>query len=203
VIRSRANRPHWALEEIGTPYTYYQLDFTKGDHRSENFLKMNPAGKMPVLVDGDLVLSESGAICNYLGEKFPESKLTPPSGTHDRAHYDQWMMFVLTELEQPLWTNGKHRFALPEAWRVPRVLETATFEFARAADVLSKGLGQREFLVGNSFTMADILAAHTLRWAVVFEFELAHDNLSAYLARMESRPAFARMREAKTRPFPR
>jgi len=133
VIRSRANRPHWALEEIGAPYTYYQLDFSKGDNRSDYFLKINPGGKIPVLVDGDLVVTESGAICNYLGEKYPAKKLTPPSGTRERATYDQWLMFVLTESEQPLWTNGKHRFALPEDERVPAVLDTAFCESERAS----------------------------------------------------------------------
>jgi len=202
VIRSRANRPHWALEEIGAPYTYYQLDFSKGDNRSDYFLKINPGGKIPVLVDGDLVVTESGAICNYLGEKYPAKKLTPPSGTRERATYDQWLMFVLTELEQPLWTNGKHRFALPEDKRVPAVLDTAFWEFERAAKLLSEGLGAREFFVGDRFTMVDIMAAHTLRWALNFKFEVNHDNLNAYLGRMEERPAFKRIFETKTLPLP-
>ncbi len=200
---SRSNRPHWALEEIGEPYAFYQLDFTKGDQQSAFYLNLNPSGKVPALQDGGLVLTESGAICNYLGEKFPEKNLVPKSGTHERASYDQWLLFVLTELEQPLWTKGKHTFALPKDKRVPAVIDTAVWEFSQAAALLSQGLGDREFMVGNHFTMVDIFVTHTLRWAVNFKFQLAHPNLSAYQERMEQRPAYQRMREAKTLEIPR
>ena len=194
-FRSRSNRAMWALEEIGAPYEFYQLDFKRGDPRSDFYRAINPACKMPALQDDDLCLSESCAICNYLGEKFPESGLTPPSATRERAVYDQWMFFVLSELEQPLWTKGKHTFAIPEEYRVPAVLDTALWEFARAAKLLSKGLGDNEYIAGDRFTMADILVAQTLRWAVNFKYPIEHDNLTAYLEHMEARPAYARMAE--------
>ena len=202
VIPSRSNRVHWALEEIGCPYEFYQLDFSKGDQRGDFFKGLNPAGKMPVLQDDDFVLTESLAIVNYLGEKFPESRLTPPGGTRDRAKYDQWTCFVISELEQPLWTKGKHTFALPEAQRKPAVIETALWEFERAAKLLSQGLAGRRFLVGDGFTSADIFAAHTLRWAVKFQFSIAYPGLEDYLERMEKRPAFARIWETEKLPLP-
>ena len=201
-VPSRSNRPHWALEEIGEPYEFYQLDFSKGDHRSEFFLKLNPAGKVPALQDGDLTLTESGAICNYLANLYPEHRLIPYEGSKNRALYDQWLMFILTELEQPLWVKGKHSFALPEDKRVPQIFDTAVWEFERAVALLSQGLGDREFMVGPQFTMVDIMAAHTLRWALKFKFPVEHPNLLAYLDRMEQRPAFARVWQTKALSIP-
>ena len=201
-VRSRSNRAMWALEEIGAEYKFYQLDFSKGDNRSDFFLNLNPAGKMPVLKEGDLVLAESAAICNYLGERFPESGLTPAGGTRERALYDQWMFFVLSELEQPLWTKGKHSFGLPEDVRVPAIFETAIFEWQRAFDLLCKGYKGPYFL-GDRFTMVDILVAHTLRWAVKFEFPVTDKTMLDYLERMEARPAWGRMYEKEKLEIPR
>ena len=200
VIRSRSNRPHWVLEEIGVPYEFYQLDFTKGDNRSEHFLDLNPSGKMPVLVDGDFVLTESAAICTYLGEKYPESGLVP-TGAVERANYNRWMSFVISELEQPLWTAGKHKFALPEEHRVAEIFPTTQYEFAKAAELLKQAM-QGEYFLGDSFTILDIMIAHTLRWANRFKFEL-DDTLTSFMERMESRDAFQRMLATKTLEIPR
>lgn len=201
-LRSRSNRAQWALEELETPYEFYQLDFSKGDHRSAYFLALNPGGKVPVLQDDDFFLSESSAICTYLGDKFPEKGMTPAVGTRDRGRYDQWMSFIVSELEQPLWNKGKHSFALPEEYRVPELLKTALYEFQQPAKILSEALGQRPWLVGDQMTMVDLMVAHTLRWAVNFQFPLEHENLLAFLERMEQRPAFARMKTKATLALP-
>lgn len=202
-IRSRSNRPHWALEELGVPYEFYQLDFKKGDHRSDYFLALNPAGKIPALVDGDLVLTESAAICNYLGDKYPEKGLIPPAGSKDRAVYDQWMFFILTELEQPLWTKGKHTFGIPEEYRVPAIMETAVWEWKRAAALAAKGLGDKTYMVGDKLSMVDLCLAHTLVWGEKFEFPNEHANLIAFKERMIQRPSFERMLNSKQLEIPR
>ena len=165
---TRSARVVWALEEIG---------------------------KVPTLIDGDFVLTESAAICTYLGEKFPASHLVPKAETPERARYNQWCFFVIGELEQPLWTIAKHRFALPEKRRVPAVIDTAIWEFSVAAKVLNSGLGDKDFSVGDHFTAADILIAQTLGWARAFAVPLDHERLTAYADRMLSRPALARARE--------
>lgn len=198
-IPSRANRPQWALEELGLDYVYYQLDFKAGDRSHPKYLAVNPLGKIPTLVDGDVTVFESAACCNYLGERHPESGLTPPSGSRERAYYDQWMFFIMTELEQPLWVQAKHTFALPEHLRAPDVVPSTHFEFKRAAKLLSEALGDKTFLVGDRFTCVDIMAAHSLRWAIKFEFPVEHDNLISYTKRHESRPAWGRMFKKETR----
>jgi glutathione S-transferase len=192
---TRSARVVWALEEIGVDYEYIKVDLLKGEGRKPAYLDLNPGGKVPTLIDGDFVLTESAAICTYLGEKFPASHLVPKAGTPEHARYNQWCFFVIGELEQPLWTMAKHRFALPEKRRVPAVIDTAIWEFSVAAKVLNSGLGDKDFSVGDHFTAADILIAQTLGWARAFAVPLDYERLTAYADRMLSRPALARARE--------
>lgn len=186
---SRSARAVWALEEAGAEYRYIKVDLPRGGGYQPHYLSINPGGKVPTLVEDDFVLTESAAICTYIGETFPAAGLLPDVGTPDRARYHQWCSFVIGELEQPLWTMGKHRFAIPEQWRVPAVLDTARWEFSVAARVLDAGLGDREFIVGNRFSAADIMIAHTLAWARAFDVPLEHERLEAYADRMLARPA--------------
>ncbi len=198
---SRSIRVNWALEEIGCEYENYKLDFSAGEMKSKRFMKINPNGKMPALVDDGKALFESLAICTYLADKFPDKELAPQVGTIARAYYDQWMYFIGTELEQPLWTSGKHRFVLPEEKRVPAILQNLQWEFNGATKVLSRGLGDNEFLANNKLSMADLNCAMTLRWAKKFEFDLGFDNLENYLDRMENRPSYKRINEKEVLAF--
>ena len=194
-VNTRSSRVLWAMEEAGAEYEYVAVDLRAGAGWKPEYLALNPGGKVPTLADGELVLTESAAICTYIGDRFPASRLTPPVGSPERARYDQWCYFVLSELEQPLWTMAKHLFALPERRRVPAMLDTARWEFAVATKVLARGLGRREFIVDNGLTAADILIAHTLAWARTFELPLEHDHLAAYAERLLARPAWARVQD--------
>ncbi|MCF6206033.1 MAG: glutathione S-transferase family protein [Sulfurovum sp.] len=189
---TRSFRALWALEEIAVDYRYQLVDLGKGEGKSEEFLALNPSGKLPVLTDGDLVLTESAAICTYLADCHPEKNLTPGVGTADRARFNQWCYFVLSELEQPLWTMGKHKFALPKEYRVRAVQKTAGFEFMRAIRILEAGLKARDFLVGNHFSVADLLAVHTLSWADVFKIDHGSALLNGYRDRVKQREAWQR-----------
>lgn len=192
VAGSRTRRCLWALEEAGLPYKFHHVDFRAGEQRSPAYLAMNPNGKVPVLKDGDLCLFESAAICNYIGDKVPEKGLTPASGTVERALYDQWMFFVIGELEQPLWNIGKHKFALPKEWRRPEMFEVAAYEWTVAAGVLAAQLGARETILPDHFSMADVMIGHTLSWARMFKVPLGHDNLERYADALLARPAYQR-----------
>jgi len=196
--RSRTTRVLWAAEEAGIPYEFVFVDLTRGEARREPYLSINPGGKVPALVDGDLMLTESAAICTYIGDNAPESGLVPPAGTAQRALYNQCCYFIISELEQPLWTIGKHSFALPKKWRVPEVKATARHEFAIAAKLLDGMLGDKEFLLGNQFTAADILAGHTLNWAKNSNHDLEHDRLDKYRDRLQARDALARARQRES-----
>lgn len=190
----RTLRALWALEEVGAPYDYVEVNVMRGQGREPWFLKINPGGKVPVLDDDGAVITESAAICMHLAEKYPESKLLPPAGTVDRSTCYKWISFILTELDAPLWTIAKHRFGLPKERRVPAVIETAEWEFGVAAKVLAAGIGARPYLVGNMLTVADILAGHTLLWAKSARLPLAIEKLDEYLRTITWREAFQRAR---------
>lgn len=189
--QSRSFRALWALEESELKYEYVAVEFGSTDKngvKNSAYKDINYEGKVPTLVDGDLVLIESGAIVNYIAVNCEALNLIPTTDNRQRAKYDELCYFVLTELEQGLWTNGKHRFALPEAQRVPDVLATATWEFNKAIATLQNMFNGESYVLGDQFTMADVLLAQTLNWAERFEFTVPQ-NLLAYSKRMYVRPA--------------
>ncbi len=189
---SRSLRITWLLEELGIDYQYQLIDFSKGDNRTPTFLALNPAGKLPVIEDDALVMFESAAIVSYLADKYGDSSLIPVVGSHLRGLFEQWSYFAVCELEQPLWTMAKHRFALPEERRIQEIFATASWEYQKALEVLSQGLGDKDYLLGDSFTAVDILIAHTLQWGVKFEQPIEQVNLNAYRERLLARPAMAK-----------
>ncbi|MEH6548922.1 MAG: glutathione S-transferase family protein [Pseudomonadales bacterium] len=191
---TRSDRVNWVLEELEQEYEYHLVDLTKGDSRSPEYHAINPAGKIPAMLDDDLILTESAAIISYLADKFPEAGLIPAVGSKARGLYNQWSYFALCELEQPLWTISKHKFAIPAEHRVTGVINTAVWEFQRALELLSKGLADRDYILDDGFSGADILLGHTLIWGIAFKQEISQDNLKAYVERLQQRPARARAR---------
>ncbi|MBB1269101.1 glutathione S-transferase family protein [Shewanella sp. SR44-3] len=188
--RSRALRVSWALEELGLDWQFSFINFTKGDNRSEVFLGLNPSGKIPVITDDDLVVTESAAIVSYLAEQYGQGALLPDSTASkaERALFHQWYSFIICELEQPLWSMGKHKFALPEAQRLSAMRAVAVWEFDKAAAIAETWTPEAGFLLGDRFTLIDILLCHTLMWATVFEQKIP-PKLAAYRDRLQLRPA--------------
>src|SRR5262249_38451152 len=115
---TRSIRPRWVLQELGVEFEAVTVDLIKGEQRTPAFLELNPSGQFPVLVDGDLVLTESVAISLYLAEKYPQKRLVPDESTQKAAVY-RWLLFAATELEQPLWRMTKHTNLYPENKRLP------------------------------------------------------------------------------------
>ena len=193
--QSRSFRALWAAEEAGIDFTYVQVDFKgSGENGAQGsqYKKLNIQGKVPTLVDGDLVIRESAAILNYLATKTKGPSLMPADGTAARAAYDELCFFILSEFEQPLWTCGKHKFALPEQYRVADIIETTLpFEFAKAQKALLVLMADREYAAGDRFSMADVLLAQTINWAQRFNFDL-DEKLVSYRDRMIARDAFSR-----------
>jgi glutathione S-transferase len=185
---TRSLRALWGLKELGIPFEFEQVDLRAGAHQRPEFLRLNPAGKVPVLVDGDLVLSESAAIVLYLAEKYPEKKLLP-TDLATRAHVYRWVMFAMTELEPPLWRITRHTALLPEAKRLPADVALAREDFTRMATVLERHMEGRAFIVGNSLTAADCVTAYLIDWANEQGLVEGAPNLRAYLERMYGRPA--------------
>jgi glutathione S-transferase len=194
----RTLRALWALEEVAASYEYLEVDLLKGEAREASFLKINPAGKVPVLIDGEHVITESAAICLHLGEKYPDSGLLPPSQTTERTECYKWISFILTELDAALWTIAKHRFALPEEKRVEAVLDTAAWEYGTAVKILAAQVSQQTYLAGASFSVADILGGHVLLWARSARLDVRSPALERYLHNLESREPLRRA-QARTK----
>jgi glutathione S-transferase len=184
---TRSLRALWALRELDAEFEFVPVNLPAGENRSPDFLRLNPAGKLPVLVDGDLVLTESAAIVMYLAEKYADKGLMPAELT-ERAQAYRWTMFAVTELEQPLWRMAKHTFIYPEAKRLPEDIALAREEFLAMAAVLESHMDGREFIVGDGVTIADCVTAYVVDWGNENGLIDGFPNLEAYLGRMYARP---------------
>lgn len=190
---SRSLRVLWALEEAGLPYQYHAMRIGRtGENGTldESYLKLNPLGKVPCLVDDGFIVNESAAILNYIGSLVPEKQLIPIENIQLRAQYDTFCYFVMTELEQPLWLLAKHKFVLPELMRRD-IKEPAIWEYNRTIEALMQRWQGRSYAVGERFTMADILLAYTLNWANRVDLPLSPE-LERYRAQQYQRPACIR-----------
>jgi glutathione S-transferase len=125
---TRSIRVRWTLQELGVDFEAISVDMTAGGHRKAEFLEFDPAGKLPVLVDGDLVLNESAAITLYLAEKYPDRGLMP-SDLRQRAEVYRWSLFAVTELEQSVWRIARHTHLYPEHERLPADITLARRDF--------------------------------------------------------------------------
>jgi glutathione S-transferase len=191
--QSRSVRPRWLLEEVGTPYELVRLSLQAGDNKKPEFLKINPNGAVPALVDGDVKLFESAAICQYLADRFPDKRLAPPVGTPARGYYYQWIHFAMSTLEPPLLTIFLHTVMKPEAERIPQLVGPAREQLRAALAVLDHALTGRTFLVGDDLTAADVMVGSTLAWAqMIGVLDAGTPATAAYLGRLMGRPAFQR-----------
>lgn len=184
---TRSLRARWTLQELGVPFESVVVNLLKGDHQRPDFLAINPAAKIPVLVDGDQVINESVAIVLYLAEKYPDRQFIP-TDLAERGQFYRWLLFVTTELEQPLWRIARHTRLYPEAQRLPADVAIASREFKEMAAVLEKYMQGREFVAGKRVTVADFVTAYTLDWGN--EAKLLDDcpRLLAYMEGMYARP---------------
>ena len=185
---TRSIRARWTLQELGVDFDSIPVNLVAGEHRRPEFLKINPAGKIPVLIDDGPVLTESVAIVLYLAEKYSDKGLLP-GGVAERAQVNRWLLFAATELEQPLWRIARHTALYPEAQRLPEDVGIASREFKEMATVLEKHMQGRQFVAGDSVTVADFVLAYTLDWGN--EDKLLGDcpQLLAYMQRMYARPS--------------
>jgi len=192
--QSRSFRTLWALEESGLEYHYEAVRIgRRGESgtQSTRYKELNYQGKVPSLKDDDNVINETTAILNYIAALSPDKELIPTNNLILRANYDEICSFVITELEQALWTQAKHQFLLPKEYRITDIYNTVEWELNKAFDTLSHYLADKNYIVGDQFTMADILIAHTLAWAELSEFKIPTQLLN-YKNKHFERPALKR-----------
>lgn len=177
------------LAELGIDHELVPVDLMAGAHKQPDYLAVNPNGRVPTLVDGDLVLWESHAIIGYLAAKKPEARLDGESPA-ERAEIQKWMFQNAAHFGPAFAGIFSHTIRLPEDQRIPRIAELGRAEAERTFAVLDAALAGREYLVGGRFTLADAAYAPTLSFAPMLGFDLARwPNVAAWAARLAARPS--------------
>lgn len=190
--------PHILLEEMGIPFTLRQVDRAGNEHKSPAYLKLNPNGLIPVLVDGDLVLYETAAICLHLCDTHPQAALAPALGTHERAHFYKWLMWLTNTLQATLivyfypwrWVDldnaqGAAQVQAQAQRRVGELLNLLDAELARHAG---------PWFMGQAYSALDPFVFTLCRWTRNFSEAPARlrPHLGPYLQRMLERDAVQR-----------
>ncbi|WP_066269132.1 glutathione S-transferase family protein [Hydrogenophaga palleronii] len=191
--------PHILLEDIGVPYERVWVDPQSGGHKTPAYLALNPNGLIPVLVDGDLVLYETAAICLHLSDTHPQAGLMPAMGTRDRAHAYKWLMWLTNTLQATLivyfyperWADSGHTDVAAEVRRnaqarVGPLLDQLDAELARHGG---------PWFMGEHFTLLDAYVFTLCRWTRHFSSAPARKrpHLGPYLQRMLARPSMQRV----------
>jgi glutathione S-transferase len=186
---SRSSVTLWALEEIGEPYDIKLLKLSEGDNLKPDFLAINPMGKVPTLVHDGVTITESAAICTYLADAFPKAKLNAPVGDPRRGPYLKWLFFAPSCIEPAMIDRAFPR--KEEARRA--TLGYGDFDFVM--NTIATAVGKGPYLLGDQFTMADLVVGATLRWATVFKLIPERKEFTDYIARFADRPALKRSEE--------
>lgn len=193
--RTRASRPRWLLEELGLPYELVVLDLSKQENQTSEYLTLQPFGELPALVDGDVTLFESLAICLYLADSFPEKQLAPSQGSSERGSYYQWLIYAETRIE-PVLMEFLKIGQLPEEQRAAPQIQSALAAHRVRLDVLLEivdaELDGRVFIVDGRFTAADLVMASILHLANTLNLLEGFPLLVEYVQLHCRRPALRR-----------
>lgn len=182
--KSRAFRVMWMLEELGEAYEQDAVA-----PRSPEALAVNPSAKVPAFMDGDELILDSVAICQYLADK--HGKFTHRAGTIERAKQDSFTLLALDELDGALWWAAKNSFVLPEELRSDKAAPACAYEYERGLGHLEARLGDNQYVMGDEFTVPDLIIGHCMGWGInVMKWQLPKGPLISYLARLRDRPAF-------------
>ncbi len=188
---ARTLRAHWMLHELGLDYETRPIGSRTGETATPEFTQLNPRQKIPLLQDGEITLAESAAIVTYLAQNYGQAAgFIPPPLTAQRAAYFEWCFFIMTELDaHTLYVIRKHTNLAAIYGEAPAAVRAAREGFIKQVQVADQKLAQQPFILGASFTGADILLATCLGWAERLEVPLTA-TLRDYLERATARPAY-------------
>jgi glutathione S-transferase len=190
---NRGGRCILALEECGLKYELRDISLANGENKKPDFLKLNPNGSVPVLVDGETVVWESMAINLYLAEKYGKNGLWPAK-VDDRAQVYKWTVWGIATLEPELVTVFLNRVMLPEAQRDADAASTAAKKASELLEILDHELEGKKYLVGNCLTIADLNVGHVVAWGTMLGIDMsATPNVLAWFGTIRQRPGFAKL----------
>lgn len=192
--RSSSGRCFWCLEEVGISYEAKSVSFKERENKSEAYLELNPNGKVPVLVDGDFKIWESMAINFYLADKYkPELLGRDPM---DRGLVQQWTIWSIAELQAPIIDIFIQLVFVPEERRNLEFIKKAQEKLPKLLDVLEKKLSAKQYLVSESFTLADLNTASVVNICRDIKFDISnYENIKSWLGRVGERAAFKKYQE--------
>ena len=187
--RTRSIRIVWLLEELGLDYELERVEFAPPAQRFFN--QATPLGRLPTLEDGEVVMCESGAIVEYILERYGEGRLAPAIGTPERARFLQWLHFAESSAFPPIGIVVWLSLYRDDAAEHPELLADARGRATMGLDFLVEQLGEDDYLLGDGFSAADIMMGFTLEAATALGLlGDAYPTLTAYLERLRARPAF-------------
>jgi glutathione S-transferase len=181
---SRAAGVLWSLEEVGEPYELVYVDIMKGAQKAPPVSTLNPMGKIPVLVDGEAVVTESAAIALYLADRYGLGKLAPAPDDPRRGAYLRWSLFAPSVIEPG--AMAKH-----SGWQF-KPGQAGWGDFESMLKSIDSAVENREYVLGDMFSMADVILGGNLRYMVRFKLLTPSAPVAAYLDRISTRPALKR-----------
>lgn len=192
--RSSAGRCYWCLMEIGIPFERIPLNMKEKEHKMPEYLKLNPNGKVPVLVDDDFTLWESLAINFYLAEKYKPELLG--QGFASRGLVQQWTLWSNLELQPPFIEVFIQKFFVPEEHRSQDVIDKALHKLPPLFNILNQALVEKPYLVGPEFTLADLNVASVATIAAMLRFDLTpYQEVNRWLTNITQRPSYQQWQE--------
>jgi glutathione S-transferase len=187
---TRSIRVRWLCEELGLEYEVVAVDFSAEYRASPEWRRLNPVGKVPVLIDGDLTMFESGAMLQYLLDRYGDGRLQPEAGTPEHALYLQWCWFAEATFARPLGEIVNHRRALPEAEQSDAAIAEMQERSRLCIQALDQALADRPYLLGETFSAADIMTGYSLMLATRLVPGGFPSNVAAYWQRLSERPGY-------------
>lgn len=187
--KSSAGRCIWTLEEAGVAFTQKDVDMRNQEHKSPEFLKINPMGKVPAMVDGDITLFESMAINYYIADTYKKELLG--TSALQKGLSMQWSFWASSELQPPIIEVFIQKVFVPENKRDSNVIEKNLSKLPGLLTVLNNSLADRKYLVGDQFTIADINTASVVSICPMMGVDLSeYPSIKNWLSLIADRPAF-------------
>ena len=190
---TRGVRPIWLCAELGVDYRVIDVDFSASYRSSPEWRRMNPVGKVPVMVDTDadgLMFFESGAMVQYLLDRFDQGSLEPERGSPDHALYLQWSWFAEATFARPLGEIVNHLREFPDEQKSEAAIEEMRNRARLCLHALTPQLKQRDYIVGDSFSAADIMLGYSVMLATKYLPEPLPNEVADYWDRLSERPAY-------------
>lgn len=187
--------PHMMLEELGVDYELVLVDRNQNAQKSAEYLRLNPTGRIPVLIDGDLVLYETAAICLHLVDRHPQAGLAPEVGTVERAEFYKWLIYLTNTLQAELLTYFYPERLAADANAIEQVKAHAETRVGGMLDLVEQTLAGHgaPYLLGERYSAVDPYLLMLSRWTrMMHKPARSRPKLGAYLNRLITRPAIQR-----------